>query len=68
MEFEGEKHIGPSLPVTEYLAEQDERIEKRKFVKRVLDGGQGKIPKQWLADATLLEGMSPDDVARIILQ
>jgi hypothetical protein len=31
MEFEGDKHIGPSKPVSEYLLEQDLRVEQRKF-------------------------------------
>ncbi len=31
MEFEGTKHIGPSRPITEYMAEQDARLEKAKF-------------------------------------
>lgn len=61
MEFEGERHLGPSRPMQEFLDAQDERVEKRKFLKRVLDGGQGRIPKAWLADATLLEGLSDDD-------
>lgn len=61
MEFEGDKHFGPSKPMTELLDEQEERLEKRKFVKRVLDGGQGRIPREWMQDATLLEGLSDDD-------
>ncbi len=31
MEFEGDKHIGPSKPMSEYLEEQDLRVEKAKF-------------------------------------
>lgn len=66
LEFEGEKHIGPSKPMTELLEEQDLRVEKRAFIGRVLEGGQGRIPKEWLADATLLEGIDPAKKAEII--
>lgn len=38
MEFEGEKHIGPSRPVSEYLAEQDERVAKREFDRKIKEG------------------------------
>lgn len=31
LEFEGDKHIGPSKPMTEYAEEQDLRVEKAKF-------------------------------------
>jgi hypothetical protein len=62
MEFEGNKHLGPSKPMQELLDEQDERVEKRRFIKGILDGGQGRIPKEWLRDATLMDGLSPDDV------
>ena len=67
MEFDGMKHLGPSAPISEFLAEQEERVEKRKFIKRVADGGQGRIPKAWLADATLLDGLvSPAERAELI--
>lgn len=59
MEFEGERHLGPSAPITQYMEEQNERVEKREFIQRVLDGGQGKVPKEWLKDKELLEGLTP---------
>lgn len=59
MEFEGERHLGPSAPISQYMEEQNERVEKRKFIQRVLEGGQGKVPKEWLADKELLEGLTP---------
>lgn len=59
MEMEGEVHVGPSKPLSEFADEQDLRIEKRAFIDRVLDGGQGKIPKEWLRDATLMDGLHP---------
>lgn len=62
MEFEGEVHVGPSKPMQEILDAQDERMEKRKFITRVLEGGQGKIPKAWLTDATLLDGLSTEEI------
>lgn len=65
MEFEGEKHIGPSRPVTEYLEEQDARMEKRRFIKRILEGGTGRVPKEWLRDPSLMEGLTPDERAMI---
>lgn len=56
MEFEGERHLGPSRPIAEYLEEIELRKEKRRFIKRVREGGMGRIPKSWLRDATLGEG------------
>lgn len=53
MEFEGTKHLGPRQPITEYMQALEERTEKRKFIDKVMDGGQGRIPKAWLRDATL---------------
>lgn len=35
MEMEGEVHLGPSKPISEYLLEQDLRVEKRKFDQKV---------------------------------
>lgn len=61
VEFEGEIHLGPTRPISEFLEEQSERLEKRKFMKRILDGGKGKIPKSWLRDSTLMEGLDPVD-------
>lgn len=34
MEFEGERTLGPSKPITEYLEEQDLRVEKQKFAEK----------------------------------
>lgn len=66
MEFEGEKHIGPSKPMQEFLDAQDERVEKREFVMRVLNGGQGRIPKEWLQDKELMDGLHPSDQLALI--
>lgn len=60
-EMEGEKHLGPAKPMREFLDQQDARLEKRKFIKRVLDGGRGRIPSSWLRDATLMEGLDVED-------
>lgn len=60
-EMQGEKHLGPSKPMSEFLGAQDERMEKRLFIKRVLDGGKGRIPKAWLRDAVLMDGLDPED-------
>ena len=54
MEFEGERQLGPSKPIGEYLQEQEARKEKRKFAKRAIAYGGMKIPKEWERDATLL--------------
>lgn len=35
MEFEGDKHLGPAKPVSEYMLEQEERREKREFEEKV---------------------------------
>ena len=56
MEFEGERHLGPSKPIAQYLEEIEERKEKRRFIKKVKGGGQGKIPQAFLRDATLMGG------------
>lgn len=37
MEMEGEVHLGPSKPISEYLLEQDLRHEERKFRARLAD-------------------------------
>lgn len=58
VEFEGDVHIGPSKPIRELLSEQDERMRKRDFVVKVLEGGQGKIPREWLSDGELMAGLS----------
>jgi hypothetical protein len=58
MEYEGKKHIGPHKALREFLDDQEIRVEKRQFIRRVLDGGQGRIPKSWLSEATLLDGLT----------
>ena len=62
MEFEGDKHLGPSRPISEYLQEQEARMEKRRFVDKVIEGGKGKIPKEWLRDATLFPAGPPEQL------
>lgn len=61
MEFEGERHLGPSAPISQYMEEQEARAEKRAFIRRVLDGGQGRVPKEWLKDKSLLDGLTPQE-------
>ena len=39
MEFRGAEHVGPAQPFDQFLAEQEERKEKRAFAKRLRDGG-----------------------------
>ena len=39
MEFEGEVHVGPNKPISEYLLEQDLEREKRKHAKKLKEGG-----------------------------
>ena len=41
MEFEGEKHLGPAKPVSEFLAMQEEEKEKQLFLERQKNGGRG---------------------------
>lgn len=38
MEFRGMDHIGPGAPIAEYLAEQDERLERLEHAKRKEEG------------------------------
>lgn len=38
MEFRGEKHVGPGAPIAEYLAEQDERLERLDHARRKQEG------------------------------
>jgi hypothetical protein len=49
LEFKGAAHIGPAIAIDEYLAEQDERVERRKFAQKLKDGirtgGGVLIPK-----------------------
>jgi hypothetical protein len=37
-EFEGTHHIGPSRPISQFLAEQTERRERREFEQRIAEG------------------------------
>lgn len=39
MEFEGEKHLGPAKPISEYMAEQEERVERARFEQKIAEGG-----------------------------
>lgn len=41
MEMEGERHLGPAKPITDYLEEQSERRERREFEARRRSGGRG---------------------------
>lgn len=56
MEFEGDKHLGPAKPISEYLQERELLKEKRKFAKKALAYGGKKIPKDWERQAVLLGG------------
>lgn len=59
LEFDGDRHVGPAKPISEYLEKLEERTEKRKFIDRVLAGGQGRIPKEWLQDKELFPDGPP---------
>lgn len=63
MEIQGNKHLGPAKPITEYLEEQELRREKRAFIARKIEGGAGKIPKDWLRDAHLFPEGPPPELA-----
>jgi ribosomal protein L37E len=38
LEFEGERHLGPRKPMSEYLDEQELRVEKRRFDAEIAAG------------------------------
>jgi len=38
MELEGDRHVGPSKPLTEYMQELEERQEKALFEQRIREG------------------------------
>lgn len=38
MEYEGNRHLGPSKPITEYLDEMDAAAERRAFDKKIAGG------------------------------
>lgn len=59
VEFEGEKNLGPSKAIGEHLNEIEMRTEKRRFIDKVMEGGQGSIPKAWLRDAHLFPDGPP---------
>lgn len=63
MEFEGNVHLGPAKPLSEHLAEVELRTEKRRFIDKVIEGGQGRIPKEWLRDAVLFPEGPPQELA-----
>ena len=39
MEFRGLDHVGPAQPFSEFLAQQEERVERAKFAQRLAEGG-----------------------------
>lgn len=56
MEFEGEKHLGPAQPISEYLAEQDERAERRRFEEEKDYGGKGIHVKEHVQQKLISPG------------
>lgn len=53
MESEGERLIGPQKPITQYLEDQEERAEKRRFIDK-LRFRDKTVPEGLLKDAKLL--------------
>jgi len=39
MEFKGHSHVGPAQPFGEFIAEQEERMARAAFEKKIKDGG-----------------------------
>lgn len=39
MEFKGHEHVGPAQPFDQFIAEQEERMQKAAFDKKIKDGG-----------------------------
>lgn len=38
MEFRGDAHVGPGAPIADYLAEQEERLERAEYERRKAEG------------------------------
>ena len=38
LEFKGEKHLGPSAPITEFMDQAEEEYLKRQFAKKIAEG------------------------------
>jgi len=38
LEFKGDKHLGPSKPISEYLDEMEVEAEKKRFLKKIAGG------------------------------
>lgn len=38
LEFKGQKHLGPSKPITEFMDEAEERYQKEKFARKIAEG------------------------------
>jgi hypothetical protein len=64
IEFEGLKHIGPQKGISSYLEEQEERMERRAFEERQLNGGRSVRVKKKIyspgARKEAFEGGSPE--------
>jgi hypothetical protein len=46
LEFKGEKHLGPSKPITAFMDEAEERYQKEKFARKI---AEGKSPMKGLS-------------------
>lgn len=61
MEFEGEAHVGPGLPISQWEAEQAERMERAEHARRRKEGGSpmGAISRKLLSPgAKRLRGLT----------
>lgn len=38
LEFKGNKHLGPSKPITEFMDEAEEKYQKAKFARKIAEG------------------------------
>lgn len=57
-EFEGEKHYGPSRPISAFMEDQYERKSKRKFIEQCIQSGR-EVPKELLEDKALFPNGPP---------
>lgn len=63
MEFEGNKHLGPAKPISEWMNEQELRAEKRRWISQQIEKGSvERIPKEWLRDAHLFPDGPPEEL------
>ena len=62
-EMEGMIHLGPSRPISAFLEDQAQRMEKRRFIKECIDSGR-QVPKDLLEDKEIFPNGPPRELVK----